>query len=88
MNEDRGRGGFRDGGERKPVKCFKCQGEGHISKNCPAGDNEVPSRNDNDRSGRYDDRNQRGDRNEHSDRNDRVKPKQPEKMSEDEFDDY
>lgn len=27
----------RDGNreERKPMKCFKCHGEGHISKNCP-----------------------------------------------------
>jgi RNA recognition motif-containing protein len=26
---------FREGGQRANVKCFKCQGEGHISKACP-----------------------------------------------------
>ena len=31
----------RNDGERKPMKCFKCHGEGHMSKNCPEGQMEV-----------------------------------------------
>lgn len=33
-----GRDNNRDnrGGERRPMKCFKCQEEGHMSRNCPS----------------------------------------------------
>lgn len=31
------------GGERGPPKCYKCQGMGHISKNCPQGDGDNQS---------------------------------------------
>ena len=51
---DRGddRGGSRDAGERRPpLICHKCQGEGHFAKNCP-GQNQAPSRFNNDRSER------------------------------------
>lgn len=27
-------------GERGPIKCYKCQGVGHISKNCTGGEAE------------------------------------------------
>ena len=30
-----------DNGERKPMKCFKCHGEGHISRNCSEGQQEM-----------------------------------------------
>ena len=32
---DRNGGGFR---ERGPMKCFKCQEEGHMSRNCPSAE--------------------------------------------------
>ena len=72
---DRGDRGGGDGGERRPMKCFKCQGEGHISKNCPGEDQ-----------GRYGDRGE--DQGRYGERGERSNRKAAEKMSEDEFNDY
>lgn len=30
-----GRGGGRGGGDRGPMTCYNCQGEGHMSRECP-----------------------------------------------------
>lgn len=36
MNGDSGGGrGGRGGGDRGPMKCYNCQGEGHMSRDCP-----------------------------------------------------
>lgn len=88
-NGDRGRGrpresfenggnrdrGFNQGEKRGPMKCFKCQEEGHISKNCPReGGNDGRQR----EQGQWDQgQRSRGDY--------KPKPKM-EKMSEDECD--
>ena len=69
---------FNRDGDRKPMKCFKCHGEGHMSRNCPE---------DGGNSGR-----ERHDRQDRQERHDRYEKKETqkkvEKMSESEFEDY